>query len=74
MAAAARASRALSGFLAPAALSLLGNLPPPPPGARGVCGAQTWGRVPSGPQPLPLPTELFTLALGSILLIKPCKW
>lgn len=34
----------------PAALSLLGNLPPPPPpGARGVCGAQTWGREPSGP-------------------------
>lgn len=32
----------------PPAWSLLGNLPPLPPSARGVCGAQTWGREPSG--------------------------
>lgn len=75
-AAVARASGALSGFLpragchvpawkftAAAAAGCPGSLRYPDVGA-GASGPQTW----------PLPTELFTLAGGSILLMNPCKW
>lgn len=58
---AVRVSRALSGFPAAAALSLLGNLPPPP-GAQGVCGAQTWGReLNRGPSPGLFPLSYLCL-------------
>lgn len=61
-AAATRASGALSGFSAPAVMSLLGNLPPPPPPvARGVCGTQTWGRERAAPRPGLFPLSYLRL-------------